>query len=112
MRDDRGRPAAPGGYEYAATKIRGFSLTHLMGTGCAGASGDIPFMPYVGTVSSSPSDDAENAVYASGFSHSDETAQAGYYKVKLGNGVVVELAATPRTGCAPPIPSRAVQTRR
>jgi predicted alpha-1,2-mannosidase len=98
MRDDRSRPAAPGGYEYTATKIRGFSLTHLMGTGCAGASGDIPFMPYVGAVSSSPSDDTENAVYASGFSHADETAQAGYYKVKLANGVVVELAATPRTG--------------
>jgi predicted alpha-1,2-mannosidase len=98
MRDDRSRPAAPGGYEYTAPKIRGFSLTHLMGTGCAGASGDIPFMPFVGAVSTSPSDDTENAIYASAFSHSDETAQAGYYKVKLANGVLVELAATPRTG--------------
>ena len=99
MRDDRGRPAAPGGYEYTSNKIRGFSLTHLMGTGCAGASGDIPFMPFVGQVTSSPAlDMAANTVYASGFSHADETAQAGYYKVKLANGVVVELTATPRTG--------------
>lgn len=98
MKDDRARPAAPGGYEYGASKIRGFSLTHLMGTGCAGASGDIPFMPYVGTVSSSPADDNQSAIYASSFSHNDETATPGFYKVKLENGVVVELAATPRTG--------------
>lgn len=30
MHDDRGRPAAPGGYEYAADRISRFSLTHLM----------------------------------------------------------------------------------
>jgi len=41
------RTAAPGGYQYDATRIRGFSLTHLSGTGCAGASGDIPFMPVI-----------------------------------------------------------------
>jgi predicted alpha-1,2-mannosidase len=98
MKDDRARPAAPGGYEYTATKIRGFSLTHLMGTGCAGASGDIPFMPVAGSVQSSPSDDANNEIYASQFSHADETAAAGYYKVKLANGVTVELTATPRSG--------------
>lgn len=98
MKDDRNRPAAPGGYEYTASKIRGFSLTHLMGTGCAGASGDIPFMPFVGTVQSSPSGDASNEVYASSFSHSDETATPGYYRVKLANGVTAELTATTRTG--------------
>src|SRR5580692_3989655 len=77
MKDDRARPAAPGGYEYTATKMRGFSLTHLMGTGCAGASGDIPFMPFVGDVQNSPSGDASNEIYASQFSHADETAVAG-----------------------------------
>jgi predicted alpha-1,2-mannosidase len=92
------RPAAPGGYEYSATNIRGFSLTHLMGTGCTGASGDIPFVPFVGSVQSSPSTDEKNAIYASQFSHSDETAAAGYYRVKLANGVNVELTASPRTG--------------
>jgi predicted alpha-1,2-mannosidase len=98
MRDDRGRPAAPGGYEYSASRISGFSLTHLMGTGCAGASGDIPFMPYVGEVTSSPADDAGAEMYGSTFSHDEETAEAGYYKVKLGNGVTTELTATLRTG--------------
>ena len=98
MRDDRGRPAAPGGYEYSADRISGFSLTHLMGTGCAGASGDIPFMPYAGAVTTSPADDAGAEIYGSAFSHNDETAQAGYYKVKLENGVTTELTTTLRTG--------------
>lgn len=98
MKDDRARPAAPGGYEYTATKIRGFSLTHLMGTGCAGASGDIPFMPFPGNVVISPSDDGNSEIYASQFSHGDETAAAGFYRVKLANGVTVELTATARTG--------------
>src|SRR5688572_32220122 len=41
---DAARAAAPGGYHHDVTRIRGFSLTHLSGTGCRGASGDIPFM--------------------------------------------------------------------
>jgi predicted alpha-1,2-mannosidase len=98
MRDAPGRPAAPGGYAYSSDRISGFSLTHLMGTGCAGASGDIPLMPYVGDVTSSPADDAGALIYGSTFSHDNETAQAGYYKVKLDNGVTVELTATLRTG--------------
>jgi predicted alpha-1,2-mannosidase len=98
MSDDRGRPAAPGGYEYSASRISGFSLTHLMGTGCAGASGDIPFMPHVGEVTSSPADDAGAGIYGSAFSHDEETAKAGYYKVKLDNGITTELTATLRTG--------------
>jgi predicted alpha-1,2-mannosidase len=98
MKDAPGRPAAPGGYAYSSNRISGFSLTHLMGTGCAGASGDVPFMPYVGDVISSPADDTGAVIYGSTFSHDNETAQAGYYKVKLDNGVTVELTATLRTG--------------
>lgn len=89
---------APGGYEYGATKIRGFSLTHLNGVGCYGANGDIPVMPYVGEVDSSPTADTTDAKYASTFSHDDETARAGYYKVGLAGGATAELTATPRTG--------------
>jgi predicted alpha-1,2-mannosidase len=87
-----------GGYLYDATTIRGFALTHLSGTGCKGAFGDIPFFPYVGTVQSSPSSDMTDATYSSTFSHSNELAQAGYYKVGLDSGVTVELTATARTG--------------
>ena len=92
------RTVRPGGYGYNATRIRGFSLTHMSGTGCAGGSGDIPFMPHVGTVATSPSADTTDATYASDFSHADETATAGYYRVRLNSGVNAELTATTRTG--------------
>jgi len=97
-RGDHTRVAAPGGYQYDTTRIRGFSLTHLSGTGCRGASGDVPFMPYAGTVSSSPSADAADRVYASGFAHANEQASPGFYQVRLESGVNVELTATARTG--------------
>ena len=99
-RGDHTRTAAPGGYEYDVNRIRGFGLTHLSGTGCRGASGDIPFMPIAGTVTSSPSADDHDAVYASTFAHEHETARAGFYGVTLDNGVKVELSATARTGAA------------
>ncbi|MFF8481296.1 GH92 family glycosyl hydrolase [Streptomyces antibioticus] len=99
-RGDATRTAAPGGYHYDATRIRGFSLTHMSGTGCAGGSGDIPFFPYAGEVSSSPASDTKDAVYASDFSHADETAEPGHYKVGLASGVTADLTATARTGSA------------
>jgi predicted alpha-1,2-mannosidase len=92
------RTPAPGGYQYAMKKIRGFSLTHLSGTGCAGASGDIPFYPHAGAVTTSPSADSTDAVYASAFAHADETATAGYYRTRLASGVDTELTSTLRTG--------------
>ncbi|HET6912657.1 MAG TPA: GH92 family glycosyl hydrolase [Rhodanobacteraceae bacterium] len=94
------RTAAPGGYQYDATRIRGFSLTHLSGTGCAGASGDIPFMPVTVPVTRSPSLDADDSRYASDFSHADEHAAPGDYRVQLANGVQVELSAALRSGIA------------
>ncbi|MGW3447863.1 GH92 family glycosyl hydrolase [Streptomyces sp. NPDC001076] len=99
-RGDATRTAAPGGYQYDATRIRGFSLTHMSGTGCAGGSGDIPFFPYAGEVTSSPASDTKDAVYASDFSHTDETAEPGHYKVGLASGVTADLTATTRTGSA------------
>lgn len=97
---DQTRTTSPGGYSYNRLKIRGFSLTHLSGTGCAGAAGDIPFFPFPDDVTTSPSSDTADARYASTFSHGDEQAQAGYYRVLLNSGVLVELTATPRTGSA------------
>ncbi len=89
--------AAPGGYEYRATKIRGFSLTNVEGWGCAGGSGDVPLMPVTEAVSESPSKDFRQE-YAATFTHSDEMAEPGSYRVKLGNGVAVSLAAGMRMG--------------
>ncbi|HET9836226.1 MAG TPA: glycoside hydrolase family 92 protein, partial [Rhodanobacteraceae bacterium] len=76
-RGQHNRTAAPGGYQYDATRILGFSLTHLSGTGCAGASGDIPFMPVTIPVTTSPTLDADDSHYASDFSHADEHAAPG-----------------------------------
>ncbi|WP_432170372.1 GH92 family glycosyl hydrolase [Streptomyces sp. 1222.5] len=99
-RGDATRTAAPGGYQYDATRVRGFSLTHMSGTGCAGGSGDIPFFPYAGEVTTSPASDTKDAVYASDFTHADETAEPGHYKVGLASGVTADLTATARTGSA------------
>jgi predicted alpha-1,2-mannosidase len=85
-------------YTRSTSKIRGFSLTHLSGGGCPQEAGDIPIMPYVGDVSSSPSTDSTDAIYASAFSHAHEVAQPGYYSVRLNSGVGVQLSATKRTG--------------
>jgi len=97
-RGDATRVPAPGGYSWDALRVRGFSLTHLSGTGCRGASGDVPLMPYVGPVESSPSADATDQIYASRFAHVNEMAAPGWYEVRLDSGVKVELSATPRTG--------------
>lgn len=91
--------AAPGGYEYRATKIRGFSLTNVEGWGCAGASGDVPLMPIAAAVTNSPSDDFRTT-YAAGFSHQNEHASPGYYRVMLNTGVTAELSTTLRSGAA------------
>src|ERR1700744_4878674 len=92
--------AAPGGYEYRDNGIKGFSLTHLSGTGCTGASGDVPIMPVTRAVEMSPSADDSFSMYSSYFTHDHESALPGYYKVALDNGADVELSATLRTGAA------------
>jgi len=99
-RGDHSRVAAPGGYAYDATRIRGFGLTHVSGTGCRGASGDIPFLPLTAEPESSPSADAKDEAFSLSYSHVNETAEPGHYAVRLSNRVKVELTATPRTGSA------------
>lgn len=94
------RTASPSGYQFDAKRIRGFSLTHLSGAGCAGAGGDIPIMPVTLAVTTSPSLDGKDERYAADFTHADEQATAGDYRVKLANGVAVELAAATRSGMA------------
>lgn len=87
----------PGGYFYDDNALTGFSLTHLSGAGCSSYE-DIPFIPYVGEVSTSPATDPGH--YTSTFSHANEHATAGEYDVKLDSGAKVELSATQRTGSA------------
>jgi predicted alpha-1,2-mannosidase len=84
-----------GGYQYSDNTIKGFSLTHISGAGC-NAYGDIPFMPYVGNVTTSPASNA--SLYTSTFSHANEAASAGYYQVMLDNGVNTQLSVTQHSG--------------
>ena len=99
--EEKGRvPVGAGGYNYGASRIKGFSFTRLSGTGCLGASGDIPVLPFTSEMTHSPDTDMLDAYYSAGFSHKDETATPGYYQVKMDNGVNTELSATTRTGIA------------
>ncbi|MFA4948727.1 MAG: GH92 family glycosyl hydrolase [Candidatus Krumholzibacteriia bacterium] len=87
------------GYEYSDSSIIGFSLTHLNGTGIPDL-GDILFVPGVGTPKFIPGSKANpDSGYRSPYSHEDEEASPGYYRVRLLNsGVNVELAAADRAG--------------
>ncbi|GAA4182200.1 GH92 family glycosyl hydrolase [Sphingobacterium ginsenosidimutans] len=82
------------GYFYPDSTISGFSHTHLSGTG-AGDLYDISFMPVT-----LPYHEAVAPLgIHSKFSHQNEQAHAGYYKVKLTDyNIDVELTATPRCG--------------
>ncbi|MFE9823213.1 GH92 family glycosyl hydrolase [Streptomyces sp. NPDC005791] len=98
---DQTSTGAANGYEYGVTRMRGLSLTHVNGAGCnPGAAGDVPIMPFVGDVTSSPSADTKDAVYASGFSHDDERAVPGRYTVALDSGATADLAVSERAGVA------------
>lgn len=82
------------GYYYPDSTIAGFSHTHLSGTG-AGDLYDISFMPV--TLPYKESD--QPLGIHSKFSHDDESATAGYYKVLLKDyNIMVELTATERCG--------------
>ena len=82
------------GYFYPDSTIAGFSHTHLSGTG-AGDLYDISFMPVT-----LPYKEAEAPLgIHSKFSHDDESAIAGYYRVLLKDyNIHVELTATERCG--------------
>lgn len=82
-----------GGYDYQQPTIYGFSQTHLSGVGCP-VAGELPMMPTTG-----PVDSVDPNAYRSAYSHADEQASPGYYRVGLSRyGVSAELTATERTG--------------
>jgi len=82
-----------GGYDYQQNSIYGFSQTHLSGVGC-GVAGELPIMPTTGAV-----DSVDVNGYRSEYSHADEQATPGYYRVGLKRyGINAELTATERTG--------------
>ena len=87
------------GYHESDKTIMGFSHTHLSGTG-APEFCDILFMPTTGKVNVLVGDEANSETgYRSKFSHDNESASAGYYKVLLDDyNVTAELTTTNRTG--------------
>ncbi|MCK0189773.1 GH92 family glycosyl hydrolase [Arenibacter sp. F20364] len=82
------------GYYYGDNKILGFSHTRLAGTG-ATDGGHFLFTP-----TTTPTDKIDfNLDYAHKFSHANETAFPGYYRVQLKKEQIIsELTATERTG--------------
>jgi predicted alpha-1,2-mannosidase len=80
------------GYDYAQSRIRGFSLVHLSGVGCR-LGGDLPVLPTTGDVTQT-----DYTKYAAAFRHENEEASPGYYRVGLASGIQAELTAGTRTG--------------
>jgi len=87
------------GYHFSDNVIYGFSHTHLSGTGISDY-GDILLMPTVGDVSLDALVDGKTEKgYASPFSHQNEKAVPGYYRVLLDDGgITAELTTTSRVG--------------
>jgi putative alpha-1,2-mannosidase len=87
------------GYKYEDKSIVGFSHTHLSGTGHSDL-GDFLVMPTVGKLQMNPGTALNpKSGYRSGFTHQNEVAEAGYYKVKLDDdNIIAEMTATTRVG--------------
>ena len=84
------------GYHYSDDYIFGFSHTHLSGTGVSDY-GDILLMPTNEINFNNGANDEPG--YGSHFSHENETASPGFYKVHLDDtNIDVELTVTKRAG--------------
>lgn len=91
------------GYHASDSVVVGFSHTHLSGTGI-GDLEDILFMPGVITAGRPPDitgpwEERLDRPFADRYTHADEAAEPGYYRVDLReSGIRAELTATTRTG--------------
>jgi predicted alpha-1,2-mannosidase len=87
------------GYKYEDKTIVGFSHTHFSGTGHSDL-GDFLIMPTQGKLQLNPGIASDTKTgFRSAFSHQNEIAEAGYYKVKLDDDdITAELTATTRVG--------------
>jgi predicted alpha-1,2-mannosidase len=100
---DPGDVNVGGGYSFADGRIRGFSLTHLSGAGCAEFE-DVPILPVAGALEASPAIRGSFDVRAGlvpSFVHEHEEAEPGYYAVRLEpdtpDAIDVALAARTRS---------------
>lgn len=87
------------GYHYSDNSIIGFSHTHLSGTGRSDFM-DVMLMPFVGDVKlQAGTKENPDWDYRSRFSHDEEWASPGYYKVNLKDyDIMAELTVSPRCG--------------
>ena len=84
------------GYHYSDEYIYGFSHTHLSGTGVSDY-GDVLLMPTNAVNFNNGSDNSPG--YRAHFSHINETASPGFYKVLLDDtNINVELTVSERSG--------------
>lgn len=85
---------ADGWYHHTDKTIRGFSLTHISGAGCS-IYADVPILPWIRDLKAATPFSPE---FTLAFSHSNESAQPGYYSVKFENGIKTELTVSARAG--------------
>ena len=71
------------GYSYVHDTIEGFSFTHMSGIGYYGEFGNLQVMP--------------SDLPKSAFPHDEESASAGYYRVRLADAAVTAEATASRT---------------
>ncbi|USI74817.1 glycoside hydrolase domain-containing protein [Sphingomonas morindae] len=80
-------PANHAGYDYAATRLIGFSHTRGVGVGCGGAGGDLLVsLDYQGAPAPAVMDKAS------------ERAAAGRYAIRYGDGIAAQMTATRGAG--------------
>ena len=90
------------GYHYSDNEIYGFSHTHLSGTGVSDY-GDILLMPTNKQIFNNGANTSSSSVqvegYKSKFSHKNEVAEPGFYKVHLDDtNIDVALTVSKRSG--------------
>lgn len=91
-------PTSLSGYDHRSTKISGFPVTTLSGSGCS-LYQDAPLMPFVGSLDQSP--ELDRSRFDATFDKADEMASAGYYSVRLREPATqVEVTATTRANLA------------
>lgn len=87
------------GYSYEHQTIEGFAFTQMSGIGWYGDLGNLLVQPTVGALRTNSGKEGGVPGYRSRYDKSSETAQAGYYKVRLSDSQVqVEATAAPHSG--------------
>ncbi|PJJ55297.1 putative alpha-1,2-mannosidase [Compostimonas suwonensis] len=85
------------GYNYAEDQIAGFTATNLDGVGGSGAGGDLLTVPTYVQYTGRPA----TSSYAKNYSHDDEDATPGYYRVALGTTQGTDGSVSNTPGSAP-----------